>query len=388
MLATPLARSSKSGGLAESGAAVAAAQRCKGRNGVKMHEASTFKRMSITLCCAVAVGILPLVSTAGHGQQPQTQTIPPVSALNSQYVQGVAPGYYPTPGTGLTLNLGPGTSFCNGGLVYYPGGTLSMAPNATNYVYLDAMAGCTPAANVAGLGISTIPVARVWTSSSGITSIVDDRTWFSTGVWWTYTNVGIATASAPVESLEVGSGNIRLDKGYFYGARFQVPHALFNAPGPYWGDIQNDAAGTWSLGYTATAANVLGTPVLSWTSSSRIGIGNVTSPTQTLDVNGSGRFALNTVSFSATPAFDASLGNTQQITLTDNVTSSTLVNASAGEFLYFIICQDATGGRTFAWPANLKGGMTIGATAGTCSAQAFIFNGSNAYALTPGVANQ
>jgi hypothetical protein len=96
---------------------------------------------------------------------------------------------------------------------------------------------------------------------------------------------------------------------------------------------------------------------------------------------------VNTVSFSSTPTFDARLGNTQKITLTGNVTSSTLSNATAGEQIHFLICQDATGSRTFAWPSNVKGGMTIGSTASKCSAQTFIFDGTNAYALSAGVAN-
>ncbi len=95
----------------------------------------------------------------------------------------------------------------------------------------------------------------------------------------------------------------------------------------------------------------------------------------------------NTVTFSATPTFDASLGNTQKITLTANVTSSTLSNATQGEAINFIICQDATGSRTFVWPTNVLGVMTIGATASKCSAQTFIFDGTNAYALSSGVAN-
>ena len=96
---------------------------------------------------------------------------------------------------------------------------------------------------------------------------------------------------------------------------------------------------------------------------------------------------LNTVSFSATPTFDASLGNTQKITLTGNVTSSTLANASAGEQIHFFVCQDASGGHTFAWPSNLTGGMTVSSAGSTCSAQSFIFDGTNAYALSPGVTN-
>jgi hypothetical protein len=96
---------------------------------------------------------------------------------------------------------------------------------------------------------------------------------------------------------------------------------------------------------------------------------------------------VNTVTFSSTPNFDASLANTQKITLTGNVTSSTLSNASAGQSINFIVCQDATGGRTFAWPTNVLGGMAIGSTASKCSAQDFIFDGTNAYALSSGVTN-
>ena len=96
---------------------------------------------------------------------------------------------------------------------------------------------------------------------------------------------------------------------------------------------------------------------------------------------------LKVVSFSATPTFDARLGNTQKIILTGNVTSSTLANATAGEQINFIICQDTTGSRTFVWPSNVKGGMTIGSTASRCSAQSFIFDGTNAYALSSGATN-
>ena len=96
---------------------------------------------------------------------------------------------------------------------------------------------------------------------------------------------------------------------------------------------------------------------------------------------------LNVVTFSSTPTFDAKLGNTQKITLTGNVSSSTLSNATAGEQVNFVICQDGNGSRTFAWPSNVKGGMAIGSTASKCSAQNFLFDGTNAYALSSGVTN-
>jgi hypothetical protein len=87
---------------------------------------------------------------------------------------------------------------------------------------------------------------------------------------------------------------------------------------------------------------------------------------------------LTTVTFSATPTFDASTASTFKLTLTGNVTSSTLSNAVAGEPLAFEICQDGVGGRTFVPPANVQGWLTISSTAGACSLEVFYFDGSNA----------
>jgi hypothetical protein len=88
------------------------------------------------------------------------------------------------------------------------------------------------------------------------------------------------------------------------------------------------------------------------------------------------------VTFSATPTFLARLANNFKITLTGNVTSSTLTLDVDSLVLGFLICQDATGSRTFVWPTNVKGGGTIGATLSTCSAQTFLWDGTNAYAMS------
>jgi hypothetical protein len=61
-----------------------------------------------------------------------------------------------------------------------------------------------------------------------------------------------------------------------------------------------------------------------------------------------------TIAFSATPVFDASQGNTFEIALTGNVTSSTLINTTPGQRLKFLIKQDAVGGRTFVPPAGVN----------------------------------
>ena len=98
--------------------------------------------------------------------------------------------------------------------------------------------------------------------------------------------------------------------------------------------------------------------------------------------------AMETVTFSGTPTFDCGKGTTHKITLTGDVSSSTLSNCSAGQEVLMIICQDSSGSRTFTWPGTMKGGMTIGSTASKCSAQSFIFDGTNAYATSSGVINQ
>jgi hypothetical protein len=93
------------------------------------------------------------------------------------------------------------------------------------------------------------------------------------------------------------------------------------------------------------------------------------------------------VTFSATPAFDFSAGNLQAITLTANVTSSTIANPAPAQTIVFKICQDATGGRTFQWPSNSRGGMTVGTTASKCSLQNFVYDGSLWWALGAGASN-
>ena len=85
--------------------------------------------------------------------------------------------------------------------------------------------------------------------------------------------------------------------------------------------------------------------------------------------------------------FDASLGNTFELIMSANVTSSTLVNLQPGQWLSFIICQGGGGPWTFAWPSNVFGGGTVGTTNGPCSTQNFYVSGSNAWATGPMMIN-
>jgi hypothetical protein len=102
--------------------------------------------------------------------------------------------------------------------------------------------------------------------------------------------------------------------------------------------------------------------------------------------------ALGSVSGSVT--CDTSAGNECDMTLTGNVTSFTLQNSAtpnAGQRVILKITQDATGGRTFAWPSNAKfpGGTppTVTPTANKTDIFTFISNGTNFYQEAPPAQN-
>jgi hypothetical protein len=99
---------------------------------------------------------------------------------------------------------------------------------------------------------------------------------------------------------------------------------------------------------------------------------------------------VNTVTSSATPTFDLSLGDFQTMTLTANVTAVTFSNIAAGHKFVLDLVQDATGSRTIAgMPAAMHGFTTIGATALKHNVQEFYSpDGTNLYAVAAGSINQ
>ena len=98
---------------------------------------------------------------AALAQQPQAQAGQQIFPVNAKYVQGFGPGYWPTAGSNLTLNLAPGTAVCSNVVRTYAGGTLTLAPSATNYVYLNPASNCAPASNTTGFITASIPIATV-----------------------------------------------------------------------------------------------------------------------------------------------------------------------------------------------------------------------------------
>jgi hypothetical protein len=126
----------------------------------------------LTLVLGLALG--------AFAQNPTSQAA--LTVVNATTVQGVGQGYYPTEGTGLTLKLGPGMANC-GGLVGFGGGSYTLAPSATSYLFINTTSlvnYCLPALNKTGFG-SNIPIAKVVTSAKAITSLNDFRTMFTAG---------------------------------------------------------------------------------------------------------------------------------------------------------------------------------------------------------------
>jgi hypothetical protein len=82
------------------------------------------------------------------------------------------------------------------------------------------------------------------------------------------------------------------------------------------------------------------------------------------------------IPFSSGPIFNCSLINagviTFQITLTGDVLSSTLINASPGQIVTFIIFQDGTGNHLFAWPSNVHNTTVVNPVASSVTVQSFI----------------
>lgn len=98
------------------------------------------------------------------------------------------------------------------------------------------------------------------------------------------------------------------------------------------------------------------------------------------------------VTFGATPTYVITSASSQsfKITMTGNVTGGTVNDATAlglGQEVAYVICQDATGGRTFTPPttATNAGALTwnnfgvVDTTANVCSKQQFVYAGSGLF---------
>jgi hypothetical protein len=128
----------------------------------------------------VAFALLLLLCPFVRGQQVQTHDVSnpeEIYATNSEWVQGVGPGYWATAGSGLTLNIAAGTCFDSVGTRHtYAGGTITVTNSATNYVDLKD-SDCSIEQSTSAYQSRT-PIAQVVASGGAITTVTDDRTWF------------------------------------------------------------------------------------------------------------------------------------------------------------------------------------------------------------------
>jgi hypothetical protein len=144
------------------------------RSGVRIQDLGFTAQTAVLTALLFALSLTPeswLLNPA-FAQQGQS-----LEAANAKRGDGVAPGYWPTPGSGLTLNLSMGNALCGNPSkpVTYAGGTLNMKAGATNYVYLDPASTCVPASNTSGFEAGQIPIAVVATNASTITAVNDVR---------------------------------------------------------------------------------------------------------------------------------------------------------------------------------------------------------------------
>lgn len=151
------------------------------------------------------------------GQQGQTSDVSftqPLYHANAAYTQGLSPGYWPTCTnqaatalcSSLTLYVSKGTIWCQGTIRTYAGGTLTMANNATNYVYLDPTANCAPASSTSVFSALQVPIAVVVTAGGVITTITDDRSYI-TSLSFPNLNGVLQCSQMPALTGDVGNAN-------------------------------------------------------------------------------------------------------------------------------------------------------------------------------------
>ena len=116
--------------------------------------------VAVAVVCFFALAPSPQSLVPALRAQQPTSTAP-IYQANAQYLQGRTwADYKATAGTGLTLNIAAGQVWCNGTLVTYAGGTLTMTNAATNYVYLDPASSCAPSQRTQRLSRDGIPWPR------------------------------------------------------------------------------------------------------------------------------------------------------------------------------------------------------------------------------------
>jgi hypothetical protein len=159
------------------------------------------------------------------------------------------------------------------------------------------------------------------------------------------------------EKLQV-LGNIMCDTGgyFFYNKGTSSNQILLNNSGAGWATIQNDAASTWSLGWTSAYTSTPGTPVLTWTAGGRVSVGVTGTAWMTIKA---GTTAAQTAPIKVTsgPLMTApEIGALEFLTDRLYFTKTTAVNRETIAYL-----SDITGGSS---PLTTKGDLYTFSTVG------------------------
>lgn len=327
----------------------------------------------------VPLSIIPLITTGTYGI--------PIDSGGNPYPAVIPRG--PVTGTTDTVTQAD----CGKAVLYTNAGTVTVSfPAPTFSIYV----GCPVTLQQEGGGSITVTSSAHFGNVSGPTSVANAVAAGSTqsapfsatinndGTYLHIINNGSGISSGAANLATSGPGGVtgnlpvtNLDSGtnadgthYWTGTgHWTVPPSFAN-PMTTQGDIM--------YGGTAGAATRLGAGT-----NVQVLIGGSTPAWGTI-------VGYNPVSFSATPAFNLTLGKFQSITLTANITSFTFTNAVAGRDYCWDFVQDATGGRTVAgYPAAFHGQMTIGTIASKHNTQCFYSpDGTNLYSLGWGTQNQ
>jgi hypothetical protein len=96
------------------------------------------------------------------------------------------------------------------------------------------------------------------------------------------------------------------------------------------------------------------------------------------------RTGIRAVTYATSMTLDCSLADGFEVLLTGNVTALNIVNAVLGQSVTLVFVQDGVGGRTVAFPTNVKNPGTPSTVAGETSVQTFkILTDLNLHPTTP-----
>ena len=226
--------------------------------------------------------------------------------------------------------------------------------------------------------------------TSGGTSVLDIDT--------SNLRVGV-NSTGPAASLQVASAG---NSASNYTARFQSSASVGGAGGILFDQNSTNSFKVYTSGTTGSSGKlvwqyitesngtVLNDNILAF-EAGNVGIGT-NAPALQLDVAKAMRTHLNDQgSVSGNVTFDASLGNTQKITLGGDVTSS-LTNCASGQWLVLDIIQNSSSAKSFAWPTTgmqfLNHGTIGTSTTARHNIQTFYCDGTNARAASMMLINQ